>query len=33
VVKNGKTVDLAVLPQQPILTSAEARNPGEIRVK
>ncbi len=33
VVKNGKTVDLTVLPEQPILTSAEARNPGEIRVK
>lgn len=33
VVKDGKTVDIAALPRQPILTSGEARNPGEIRVK
>jgi len=33
VVKDGTTVDIAALPRQPILTSAEARNPGEVRVK
>ena len=33
VVKEGKTIDVASLPLEPILTSEEARNPGEVRVK
>ena len=33
VVKEGRTVDIARLPLQPILTSDEARNPGAVRTK
>jgi adenine deaminase len=33
VVKEGKTVDVAALPRNPILTSDEARNPGRVRTK
>jgi imidazolonepropionase-like amidohydrolase len=33
VVKEGKTIEVASLPLEPILTSEEARNPGEVRVK
>ena len=33
VVKEGKTIEVASLPLEPILTSGEARNPGEVRVK
>jgi imidazolonepropionase-like amidohydrolase len=33
VVKEGKTVDTASLPRNPILTSREAMNPGEVRRK
>ena len=33
VVKEGRTVDIASLPTNPILTSDEARNPGAVRVK
>jgi imidazolonepropionase-like amidohydrolase len=33
VVKEGKTIDIAALPRDPILTSEEAKNPGAKRVK
>ena len=33
VVKEGKTVDVASLPTNPILTSDEARNPGAVRTR
>jgi imidazolonepropionase-like amidohydrolase len=33
VVKEGRTIDTASLPTNPILTSEEARNPGAVRVK
>ena len=33
VVKEGKVIDTASLPTDPVLTSAEARNPGAVRVK
>jgi len=33
VVKEGKTIDIARLPLEPILTSEEARNPGPVRTK
>jgi imidazolonepropionase-like amidohydrolase len=33
VVKEGRTIDIAGLPLNPILTSEEARNPGAVRVK
>jgi len=33
VVKEGKSIDIARLPLEPILTSDEARNPGPVRVK
>jgi imidazolonepropionase-like amidohydrolase len=33
VVKEGRTVDIASLPTNPILTSDEARNPGAVRAK
>jgi imidazolonepropionase-like amidohydrolase len=33
VVKEGRTIDIASLPKNPILTSEEARNPGAVRVK
>jgi len=33
VVKEGRTIDTASLPLEPILTSEEARNPGAVRVK
>jgi imidazolonepropionase-like amidohydrolase len=33
VVKEGRTVDIAALPRDPILTSEEARNPGAVRTK
>ncbi len=33
VVKEGRTVDTAALPLEPLLTSVEARNPGAVRVK
>ena len=33
VVKEGKTIDVASLPLEPILTSEEAKNPGAVRVK
>jgi imidazolonepropionase-like amidohydrolase len=33
VVKEGRTIDTAGLPTNPILTSEEARNPGAVRVK
>jgi imidazolonepropionase-like amidohydrolase len=33
VVKEGRTIDTAHLPLDPILTSEEARNPGAVRVK
>jgi imidazolonepropionase-like amidohydrolase len=33
VVKEGKVIDTARLPTNPILTSDEARNPGAVRVK
>jgi imidazolonepropionase-like amidohydrolase len=33
VVKEGKTIDIAGLPRDPILTSEEAKNPGAKRVK
>lgn len=33
VVKEGKTIDIAALPLEPILTSQEARNPGPVRVR
>jgi imidazolonepropionase-like amidohydrolase len=33
VIKDGRTIDLERLPEAPILTSAEARNPGKVRVK
>lgn len=33
VVKEGKTVDIASLPLEPILTSEKALNPGAVRVK
>jgi len=33
VIKNGQTIDLSRLPNAPILTSEEARNPGPVRVK
>jgi hypothetical protein len=33
VVKEGKSIDTARLPLEPILTSDEARNPGAVRVK
>ena len=33
VVKEGRTIDIARLPLQPILTSDEARHPGAVRVK
>jgi len=33
VVKEGKTIDVAALPRNPVLTSEEAMNPGAVRVK
>jgi hypothetical protein len=33
VVKEGKTIDTASLPTNPILTSEEAMNPGAVRVR
>ncbi|MEP6548544.1 MAG: amidohydrolase family protein [Gammaproteobacteria bacterium] len=33
VVKEGRTIDVASLPRNPILTSSEAMNPGAVRVK
>jgi imidazolonepropionase-like amidohydrolase len=33
VVKGGKTIDVAGLPRNPILTSDEARNPGAVRTR
>jgi imidazolonepropionase-like amidohydrolase len=33
VIKNGRTINLIGLPEAPILTSDEARNPGRVRVK
>jgi cytosine/adenosine deaminase-related metal-dependent hydrolase len=33
VVKDGRTIDTASLPLEPILTSEQARNPGAVRVK
>jgi imidazolonepropionase-like amidohydrolase len=33
VVKEGRTIDIASLPLEPILTSNEARNPGAVRTK
>lgn len=33
VVKEGRTIDTAKLPTDPILTSEEARNPGAVRTK
>jgi imidazolonepropionase-like amidohydrolase len=33
VVKEGRSIDRASLPTDPILTSEEARNPGAVRVK
>ena len=33
VVKEGRTIDTASLPLEPILTSEQARNPGAVRVK
>jgi len=33
VVKDGRTIDTAALPTQPILTSEEARNPGAVRTR
>jgi imidazolonepropionase-like amidohydrolase len=33
VVKEGKTIEVASLPLEPILTSEEAKNPGAVRVK
>lgn len=33
VMKEGKVIDTASLPTNPILTSEEARNPGAVRVK
>jgi imidazolonepropionase-like amidohydrolase len=33
VVKEGRTIDTASLPLNPILTSEEAKNPGAVRVK
>lgn len=33
VVKEGRTIDIARLPIEPILTSEEARNPGPVRTK
>jgi imidazolonepropionase-like amidohydrolase len=33
VVKEGRTIDTASLPTNPILNSEEARNPGAVRVK
>jgi imidazolonepropionase-like amidohydrolase len=33
VVKEGRSIDRASLPTNPILTSEEARNPGPVRVK
>lgn len=33
VVKEGRTIDVASLPRNPILTSEEAMNPGAVRVK
>jgi imidazolonepropionase-like amidohydrolase len=33
VVKEGRTIDVAALPRNPILTSEEAMNPGAVRVK
>jgi imidazolonepropionase-like amidohydrolase len=33
VVKEGRTIDTASLPLDPILTSAQARDPGPVRVK
>ena len=33
VVKEGRTIDIAKLPLDPILTSEEARNPGAVRTK
>lgn len=33
VVKEGRTIDVAALPRNPVLTSEEARNPGAVRVK
>jgi imidazolonepropionase-like amidohydrolase len=33
VVKEGRTIDLAALPRNPVLTSEEAMNPGAVRIK
>jgi len=33
VIKDGRTIDLERLPEAPILTSEEARNPGKVRIK
>ncbi len=33
VIKEGRTIDIARLPLDPILTSSEARDPGAVRVK
>jgi imidazolonepropionase-like amidohydrolase len=33
VIKEGRTIDTARLPLDPILTSSEARDPGAVRVK
>lgn len=33
VIKEGRTVDLASLPTEPILTSEAARNPGKVRTR
>ena len=33
VVKEGRTIDVASLPRDPILTSEQAMNPGAVRVK
>ncbi len=33
VVKEGRTIDVASLPSEPILTSEAARNPGAVRTR